>query len=187
MYTTDVIVEEIKSRASRSIGPEGQLMKLAADDALRRLVTLGKIEIVPLEEGSWTTYDSAMQQLQSLAAAKNFGADETDTAERHGGEASAIAWSKQEMAVGTQVVFVTNDGDASTVAANHGIEVRHFGHALHELVCAKLLNADKAWGLYQRAVNVSGIPNSATFSSAVELACSGATNGCAMCAALDGA
>ncbi|WP_284749589.1 PIN domain-containing protein [Amycolatopsis sp. RTGN1] len=184
LYTTDVIVEEIKNRARRPASPEEQLMKLAANDALRRLITPSKIEIASLDDSMWAHYDTAMHQLRNLADGRTANAHAARTADRHGGEASAIAWSKKKVGSGTQVVLVTNDGDASTVASAHGIEVRHFGHALHELVCASHISADAAWNLYQRATGMSGIPNAAAFTSATELTCPTTPNECAACATL---
>lgn len=181
MYTTDVIVDEVKNRASRPIGPDGQLMKLAAADALRRLILPGKVQIVSLDAAAWTTYDSVMQQLRGLTAARAADVDELNVVERHSGEASAIAWSKQSLAADYQVVLVTNDGDASVAAASQSVEVRHFGHVLHELVCANRLASDKAWNFYERAVGMSGIPTPAALRSKDDLVCKGTAERCTAC------
>lgn len=181
LYTTDVIVEEIKNRARRPIGPDGLLMKRAAEAALQRLIIPGKVGVVSLDEAALVAYDNAMQQLRGLAAARKAVVDEVDAVERHGGEASAIAWAQQHLASGKQLVFLTNDGDASAVAASRKIEVRHFGHVLRELVCAGGLRQAQAWNFYRRAVEVSGIPSAATFSAEDELACLGDSSGCAAC------
>jgi hypothetical protein len=182
MHTTDIIVEEVENRASRSIGPDGVRMKAAADCAQRRLIVPGKVQVDVLTAEDSNSYDRHMQQLRQLAQARKATFDGADIVERHAGEASAMVLCERKRAAGIKIIFLTNDGDASTIAARQGFEVIHFGHALHELVCAKLLTNDLEWGFYQRAVGMSGIPKAATLRAASDLVCSGVPGDCPACA-----
>lgn len=183
LCTTDVVVDEIRNRAQRSVGPDGQLMKLAAGAAMRRLVEVNppvlRIDTFDSDDDV-KLFDMIVQQLIGMAP-QRATEDDGQVDDKHAGEASVIVRCKRRMAEGSAVIFLTNDSDAATVAAAHGITVRHYGHALHELVCAGMVAADSAWKLYSSATNVSGIPKAARFQTESEFVCSRTDGGCAAC------
>jgi hypothetical protein len=176
-------VDEVQNRANSRVAYDRQLEKNAAADALRRLIN-GSVTVDETfeTEDDETTFDNVVRQLHELDVQRHGESNDPSSADKHMGEASAIVCCLREQRSGDRVVFVTNDGGASTVAAVHDVDARHFGHVMQELVCAGLFTSDKAMSTFVAANRVTSVPKSETPRSAQDFACKKAASpNCASC------
>lgn len=183
LCTTDIILEEVRHRAASKVGHERQLEKNAAADSLRRLFNIGFVEVVDTlqTDDDMRRFDAILNQLRSLEASNSSNESNTIVGDKHAGEASAIVCCVREIGEDIDVVFLTNDGNASKVAAAYQVDARHFAHVLQELVCAELFTAEQAFVAFGVADKVTKIPTRERPSSASHFSCAKNDGNCPAC------
>ncbi|MFY1632311.1 hypothetical protein ACN27F_03330 [Solwaraspora sp. WMMB335] len=148
---TSAVLDEIRYRTKPRAENSGW-MQSAASEAVR-VIGLRPSLVDDSEQYDAKIFDDVHRRLQSLAEA----AGKAVGGNRHTGEAESIARCVALVKDGEKVIFLTNDTDASRVAAEHRIATLHFGSILQELVCAGRLDTNRASNLLQEVLQHSGI------------------------------
>ncbi|WP_141980751.1 hypothetical protein [Saccharothrix saharensis] len=183
MHTTDLIVQEVRDRTASNGDYTKQLVKNAATDTLRRLIATADVQVdVTLQDDEdEVLFDRIVLHLRELEQRRNKNNERSTSAEKHVGEASAIVCSVRERNSGNKVVLLTNDGDASVAAKTQGVDSRHFGHALVELVCNRRITSEKAWRTFGSANKITAVPSAVTPNSVEEFTCGDTDGACITC------
>ena len=106
-----------------------------------------------------------------------------DRGKKHGGEAEIIVIAERLRATSNRPhILLTNDGGASTVAAQHGLPSRHAGDVLAELACANHdLDASTCWQRFQASEPISKIPEHCRPRGKDAFLCMGNKTSCTRC------
>lgn len=171
LQLTDAVASEIRHRSQARPGNNGWVQSAALEAG--RVIGRSPSLVDDSERYDAKLFDDVHRRLQSLAEAAGKVVD----SKMHNGEAESIARCTARAKGGEKVILLTNDTDASRVAAEHEIPARHFGNVLQELICAGGLEAARANDLLQEVRQYSGITRAAITS----LSCLAFGDSCLTC------
>jgi hypothetical protein len=175
---TKTVARELRRHSEHStVGlPDDDRNRVAAAGQAFHSLLVGPGRLNPVE--------AALADLPDIAnVTQQLKARSESVDKRHGGEAEIIVLaSKQATRQRRKNVLLTNDGDASVIAGQHGIPARHFGDILAEFACAdRELSAAECLRVFTAAVRISAPPAHCRPSKADYFTCAKNEAGCALC------
>lgn len=192
LVVTEAVADEVRRIAripNARRTAENRLRCLSAERVVRAL-NGGQIRELPLSpsEGTYDKIDRILRQLDELEArqAKRevTPLDQIRSTRKHAGEAHSIVSAVRTVELGGTTVLLTNDGGASRVARQNGIDSKHVGHLLAELACAdQELQADELLAQFEQVTaNFATVPADARPKNSLFFVCHMTDGTCAECA-----